>query len=58
MATSDSRDFDLDVGEIVEEAYERCGLEVQSQVMMQEQLDVLLTLCFLNGQTEDLIYGQ
>ena len=30
MATSDSRDFDLDVGEIVEEAYERCGLEVRT----------------------------
>ena len=27
MATSGSRDFDLDVGEIIEEAYERCGLE-------------------------------
>ena len=30
MATSDSRDFDLDVGEIIEEAYERCGLEVRT----------------------------
>lgn len=27
MATSNSRDFDLDVSEIIEEAYERCGLE-------------------------------
>ena len=27
MATSGSRDFDLDVAEIIEEAYERCGLE-------------------------------
>ena len=27
MATSGSRDFDLDVGEIIEEAYERYGLE-------------------------------
>ena len=27
MTTSNSRDFDLDVGEIIEEAYERCGLE-------------------------------
>ena len=27
MATSNSRDFDLDVAEIIEEAYERCGLE-------------------------------
>ena len=27
MATSGSREFDLDVAEIIEEAYERCGLE-------------------------------
>ena len=27
MATSGSRDFDLDVAELIEEAYERCGLE-------------------------------
>jgi hypothetical protein len=30
MATSGSRDFDLDVSEIIEEAYERCGLEVRT----------------------------
>ena len=30
MATSNSRDFDLDVGELIEEAYERCGLEMKS----------------------------
>lgn len=30
MATSGSRDFDLDVADIVEEAYERCGLEVRT----------------------------
>ena len=30
MATSNSRDFDLDVAELVEEAYERCGLEVKT----------------------------
>ena len=30
MTTSDSRDFDLDVGEIIEEAYERCGLEMRT----------------------------
>jgi len=30
MATSGSRDFDLDVAEIVEEAYERCGLELRT----------------------------
>ena len=30
MATSSSRDFDLDVGELIEEAYERCGLEMRT----------------------------
>ena len=30
MATSNSRDFDLDVAEIIEEEYERCGLEVRT----------------------------
>jgi hypothetical protein len=30
MATSSSRDFDLDVAEIIEEAYERCGLEMRT----------------------------
>jgi len=30
VATSNSRDFDLDVGELIEEAYERCGLEMRT----------------------------
>ena len=30
MATSGSRDFDLDVAEIIEEAYERCGIELRT----------------------------
>tara|TARA_R100001594_G_scaffold147524_1_gene200696 strand:+ start:988 stop:1656 length:669 start_codon:yes stop_codon:yes gene_type:complete len=30
MATSSSYDFSLDVGEIIEEAYERCGIEVRT----------------------------
>ena len=30
MATSNSRDFDLDVGELIEEAYERCGAELRT----------------------------
>jgi hypothetical protein len=30
MATSGSRDFNMDVGEIIEEAFERCGLEVRT----------------------------
>jgi hypothetical protein len=30
MATSGSRDFTLDVADLIEEAYERCGLEVRT----------------------------
>jgi hypothetical protein len=30
MATSGSRDFNIDVAEIIEEAYERCGLEMRT----------------------------
>ena len=30
MTTSGSIDFNLDVGEVIEEAYERCGLEVRT----------------------------
>ena len=30
MATSGTRDFNLDIAEIIEEAYERCGLEVRT----------------------------
>jgi|TARA_R110000796_G_scaffold711_7_gene2674 hypothetical protein len=30
MTTSGTRDFNLDVGEIIEEAFERCGLQVRT----------------------------
>ena len=30
MATSGSKDFELDVAEYVEEAFERCGLELRT----------------------------
>ena len=30
MATSGSRDFNLDIAEMIEEAYERCGLEMRT----------------------------
>ena len=30
MATSGSKDFELDVAEYVEEAFERCGIEVRT----------------------------
>ena len=30
MTTSNSRDFNLDVAELIEESYERCGLEMRT----------------------------
>ena len=30
MATSNSKNFELDVAEYIEEAFERCGLELRS----------------------------
>ena len=42
MAVSDSTDFELDVAEYIEEAFERCGLEVE-QVTILNLLSVLLT---------------
>ena len=35
MATSSSTDFDLDVAEYIEEAYERCGLETRTGYDLQ-----------------------
>ena len=35
MATSDSRNFELDVADYVEEAFERCGLEVRTGYDLQ-----------------------
>ena len=65
MATSDSRDFDLDVGEIVEEAYERCGLEVRTgydartarrslNIMFSEWANRGLNLWTVNSATQAL----
>ena len=68
MATSDSRDFDLDVGEIVEEAYERCGLEVRTgydartarrslNIMFSEWANRGLNLWTVNSATHALTDG-
>ena len=35
MATSESKDFQLDVGEYIEEAFERCGLELRTGYDLQ-----------------------
>jgi hypothetical protein len=41
MATSNSRDFDLDVAEIIEEAYERCGLESRTGYDLKQRFKSL-----------------
>tara|TARA_R100001377_G_C3192855_1_gene111331 strand:- start:2095 stop:2760 length:666 start_codon:yes stop_codon:yes gene_type:complete len=69
MATSGSRDFNLDVGEIIEEAYERCGLEVRTgydaktarrsmNLMFAEWANRGLNLWTVQSKTISLTQGQ
>ena len=68
MTTSGSRDFNLDVGEVIEEAYERCGLEVRTgydaktarrslNLMFAEWANRGLNLWTVNQATIDLVQG-
>ena len=69
MTTSGSRDFNLDVGEVVEEAYERCGLEVRTgydaktarrslNLMIADWANRGLNLWTVNQGTVTLTQGQ
>ena len=69
MTTSGSRDFNLDVGEVIEEAYERCGLEVRSgydaktagrslNLMFADWANRGLNLWTVNQGTINLTQGQ
>ena len=69
MTTSGSRDFNLDVGEVVEEAYERCGLEVRTgydaktarrslNLMFADWANRVLNLWTVNQGTVTLTQGQ
>ena len=69
MTVSGSRDFNLDVGEIIEEAYERCGLEVRTgydaktarrslNLMFAEWANRGLNLWTVNEGTITLTQGQ
>ena len=69
MTTSGSRDFNMDVGEIIEEAYERCGLEVRTgydartarrslNIMFAEWANRGLNLWTVNEGTITLTQGQ
>jgi hypothetical protein len=47
MATSSSKNFEPDVGEFVEEAFERCGLELRTGYDLktaQRSLNLLLAV--------------
>ena len=50
MATSGTTAFDLDIDDIIEEAYERVGVRTNSGKDLK--------LCFLSGVTEVYIYGK
>tara|TARA_Y100000816_G_C26003702_1_gene524522 strand:+ start:324 stop:989 length:666 start_codon:yes stop_codon:yes gene_type:complete len=69
MTTSGSRDFNLDVGEVIEEAYERCGLEVRTgydaktarrslNLMFADWANRGLNLWTVNQGTINLTQGQ
>jgi len=69
MTTSGSRDFNMDVGEIIEEAYERCGLEVRTgydartarrslNIMFADWANRGLNLWTVNQGTITLTQGQ
>ena len=68
MTTSGSRDFNLDVGEVIEEAYERCGLEVRTgydaktarrslNLMFADWANRGLNLWTVNQATINLVQG-
>ena len=54
MATSGTNSFNLDVDQVIEEAFERCGLYSRSGYDIKVP-DVHLILCWLNGLIEVLI---
>ena len=69
MTTSGSRDFNLDVAELIEEAYERCGIEVRTgydaktarrslNLMFAEWANRGLNLWTVKSHTIDLTQGQ
>jgi hypothetical protein len=68
MTTSGTRAFNLDVGEVIEEAYERCGLEVRTgydaktarrslNLMFAEWANRGLNLWTVAQGTTDLVQG-
>ena len=69
MATSNSRDFELDVAEYVEEAFERCGLQLRTgydlktaqrslNLMLADWANRGLNQWTVNQHIEPLVQGQ
>ena len=69
MATSGTYTFNLDLGDVMEEAYERCGLELRSgfdyrtarrslNLLMLDWQNRGLSLWTVKGATETLTPGQ
>ena len=68
MATSGTFTFNLDLGDIIEEAYERCGIELRSgfdyrtarrslNLLMLDWQNRGLNLWTVKGTTETLVAG-
>ena len=57
MATSGTTTFDLNIDDIIEEAYERCGIRTNSGYDLKSARRSL-NLLFLSGVTEAYIYSK
>ncbi len=57
MATSNTTTFNLEIDEIIEDAYERCGVETRSGYDLKSARRSL-NILFLNGEIEVFIYGK
>ena len=57
MATSGTTDFDISVEEVIQEAYERCGLTTSSGYDLKTARRSL-NILFLSGVTVAFIYGK
>ena len=57
MATSGTTAFDLSIEEIIQEAYERCGMTTTSGHSLNQQEQVLI-YSLQNGLTEEFTFGK
>ena len=57
MATSGTTSFNLDIDDIIEDAYERCGVRTNSGYNIKSARRSL-NILFLNGEIEVFTYGK